>query len=152
MSRNTIVAWMRSDPDPLDDDPEEDDEEDDREPIDQAHLEQVCNGHNYGAALLSVGSGLIARGLEICLIGTPTDSIMIGYWRQGDWEGSQPEWFTCLLRGGNFIEASVSTTSPEPYLAFFQLDVGDSLVTWFDEPVVETGGTLVRYPCSLHRI
>ena len=66
---------------------------------------------------------------------------MIGYELQR--EGS--EWFTCLLyeEETDLIEAAVSTTNPEPYLAFFKQDVGDSMVTFFDEPIDDQ--TLVRF-------
>ncbi len=144
MSHTTLMTWMRRDPDPEDYDEEEDD---DREPIDLAGLEEICKGHKFGAALLAVGIGLIARGHYIYLVSLEQQhgSIMIGYWYQGDREGSVPEWFPCTLRTDDFIEASVSTTLPEPYLAFFQQDVGDSEVTYFDEPIRSTGGTVVRF-------
>ena len=113
------------------------------EPIDLAGLKTICLYHKYGSTLLAVGIGCIAGGLEIYLIDAQQGSIIIGFW------GVQvePEWFTCWLQEQKYdtIEASVSTSSPEPYLAFFQQDVGDSLVTYFDEPIVETGGTLVRF-------
>ncbi len=70
---------------------------------------------------------------------------MIGYGLQGTWEGSVAEWFTCWLRADGFIEASVSTTRPEPYLEFLGQDVGSSEVTYYDKPVVGTYGTLVRF-------
>lgn len=129
----------------------DDPEEDDREPISLAGLKEICKGHKYGATLLAVGSGLIARGLRICIIGREDPpvpgSIFIGYGLQGAWEGSKPEWFTCWLHDGDLIEALVSTTTPDPYLVFFKQDLGgpDSVITYFDEPIEETGGTLVRF-------
>ena len=45
--------------------PEEDDH---HEPIDLNGLRHICKGHKYGATLLAVGAGCIARGLDICLI------------------------------------------------------------------------------------
>ena len=126
-----------------------DDDDDDREPIDLNGLVLICKSHKYGAALLAVGIGLIARGLDICLLSKERNmtnsSIHIGYWLQGTWEGATPEWFTCLLHADDLIEASVSTTNPQPYLAFFKQDVSNSMVTYFDEPVKETGGTMVRF-------
>jgi len=127
----------------------DDDDDDDREPIDLTGLVQACKGHEYGSTLLAVGAGLIARNLNICLISRERNigwgSIMIGYGLQGTWEGSVSEWFTCLLRSDDFIEAAVSTTAPSPYLAFCKQDVGDSEITYFHEPVRSTGGTMVRF-------
>jgi len=94
---------MRRDPDPEDYDAEQDP----REPIDLAGLNLICKSHKHGAALLAVGKDLIARGLEIYLLSRERNvglgSVHVGYWYQGDWEGSVPEWFTCLLRSNDFI-------------------------------------------------
>ena len=60
---NRIRAWMQHHyPDP-------DEEEDDFEPIDLHDLGIICKDHKHGAVLMSVGTGLLAGGHEICLIG-----------------------------------------------------------------------------------
>ena len=125
------------------------DDDPDYEPIDLVELKKACKSHKYGGTLLTVGAGLIANGLNIYLIDRthdkPYGSIMIGYWSAGDWD-RETEWFTCWLHEDGLIEAAVSTTSPKPYLDFFQQDLGgpDSVITYFHEPV-EEGGTLIRF-------
>ena len=132
-----LIALMRPHDDP-----------DRREPIDLNGLDLVCKDHPHGAALLAVGRVLIARGARICLVERERrmehGSIMIDYW----WlQGDLPEWFICLLRADDLIEACVCTTRPEPYLAFFKQDLGgpDSVITYFDKHFDEPGTTLVWF-------
>lgn len=153
-TQGTMMAWMHpTDPIP-DDADDEDDEANHYEPIDLDGLKLVCKSHKHGAAMLAVGAGCIAGGAEICLIDREHDkrngSIFIGYWWGPD---AVSKWFTCWLRDEDWIEASVSTATPEPYIAFFQQnrhhdwsnDGSDSKVVYFHEPVEETGRTLVRF-------